>query len=235
MRGLNRTRVYCPGVIACLAITLLASGCQGLRCGTAGLGPQYGAVEGDLVGECGCDSGCGDSGCGECGCGECGDVAFPSTCGSCGTGGCGGISGLFLPLMSTKLACGSGCGGVYWGEWMNDPPACCDPCTDCGCWVEPRCCGHQGLLSRCWDRIHQALHVGMYGYRPGDCCGDCGGDCGGAGCSGCESCGGGTSFDDGVPIEELPMGTVSPAEITHQIRQEHGRSPHPLVSRRMRR
>jgi len=27
------------------------------------------------------------------------------------------------------LACGAGCGGVYWGEWTSDPPEVCDDCT----------------------------------------------------------------------------------------------------------
>ena len=229
MRG--RTMMYFPGVIACLAMTMLASGCRhGLHCGT-GAGPYGGG--GDLVSECGC--------------GECGDVAFPSTCGSCATGSCGGMSGLFLPLMSTKLACGSGCGGVYWGEWMNDPPECCDPCTDCGCWVEPRCCGHQGVLSKCWNKLHHAMHVCIHGYKPGncfdDCCGEpCASDCGG--CGGCDGCSGGGYADGGaaymedgvpIPIEEMPAGPSTPAEVTQMIRHKHGRSPHPVVSRRMHR
>ncbi|MCI0333798.1 MAG: hypothetical protein L0228_11320 [Planctomycetes bacterium] len=36
--------------------------------------------------------------------------------------------------------CGSGCGcseEVYWSEWHNDPPRCCDPCDCHGNWIGP--------------------------------------------------------------------------------------------------
>lgn len=62
-------------------------------------------------------------------------AAFPASCGTLAPGGCGGLSGLMLPLLSTRLACGSGCGDVYWGEWLCDPPECCDACNDDGCWA----------------------------------------------------------------------------------------------------
>jgi hypothetical protein len=26
---------------------------------------------------------------------------------------------------------------VYWSEWHNDPPRCCDPCDHCGNWIGP--------------------------------------------------------------------------------------------------
>jgi hypothetical protein len=43
------------------------------------------------------------------------------------------IRGVFRPLF--------GCGGcdseLYWNEWHNDPPRCCDPCDPCGNWVGP--------------------------------------------------------------------------------------------------
>ena len=61
--------------------------------------------------------------------------SFPASCGTRVPGGCGGLSGLMLPLLSTRLACGSGCGNVYWGEWLCDPPECCDACNDDGCWA----------------------------------------------------------------------------------------------------
>lgn len=37
----------------------------------------------------------------------------------------------------------SQCGELYWSEWFNDPPECCDPCNNCGDYV-----GHQPC-SRC--------------------------------------------------------------------------------------
>ncbi|MEM8864731.1 MAG: hypothetical protein AAGF31_04215 [Planctomycetota bacterium] len=37
--------------------------------------------------------------------------------------------------------CGDCCLGcdkeLYWSEWHNDPPRCCDPCDKCGNWVGP--------------------------------------------------------------------------------------------------
>jgi hypothetical protein len=48
-----------------------------------------------------------------------------------------------------KALCGSGscgCSGeVYWSEWHNDPPCCCDPCNRCGQWTGPSAgCGCGG-------------------------------------------------------------------------------------------
>jgi hypothetical protein len=86
----------------------------------------------DDCGGMGCDGACGAGGGPACGMPA---QAFPATCGTLAPGGCGGLSGLMLPLLSTRLACGSGCGDVYWGEWIFDPPECCDGCNDDGCWA----------------------------------------------------------------------------------------------------
>jgi hypothetical protein len=99
---------------------------------------------------------CSDPGCG-CGtaggCGECCEPACSCdpSCGagtSCGGGGCclGGRAcffdsccGRFVGLFDRL--CGTGCGGcsneIYWSEWHNDPPRCCDPCDQCGNWTGP--------------------------------------------------------------------------------------------------
>jgi hypothetical protein len=56
--------------------------------------------------------------------------------------------------------CGALCGGsscgcnseVYWSEWHNDPPRCCDPCNRCGQWTGPSAgcgCGGCGGCSDC--------------------------------------------------------------------------------------
>jgi hypothetical protein len=45
------------------------------------------------------------------------------------------------------LTCGSGCSEVYWGEWLSDPPACCDPCVNLGN------CHRRGFLENCWSTI----------------------------------------------------------------------------------
>lgn len=31
-----------------------------------------------------------------------------------------------------RTYCGDGCGEKYCSEWSNDPPACCEPCDNCG-------------------------------------------------------------------------------------------------------
>lgn len=45
---------------------------------------------------------------------------------------------LLAPLTFFQpLFCGGGCGEVYYGPWVNDPPDCCDPCDPCGNWAGP--------------------------------------------------------------------------------------------------
>jgi hypothetical protein len=46
--------------------------------------------------------------------------------------------------ISSNCCCCGGCcdcGGcsceMYWSEWHNDPPQCCDPCDRCGNWIGP--------------------------------------------------------------------------------------------------
>jgi hypothetical protein len=40
-------------------------------------------------------------------------------------------------LLHAIFGC-TGCdSGLYWSEWFNDPPACCDPCDDHGYWTGP--------------------------------------------------------------------------------------------------
>ncbi len=167
--------------IACISALLLAgsSGC--------GLHHAYctndcgGCSDAVIVAEGG---GCSDGGCVEGGCG--GDI-YPGTCGAKSLGYHGGLSGFCLPLLSTRLACGSGCGDVYWNEWICDPPECCDPCDDGGCWVGPQYSVHPGGVVR--GVVHsvkmaavRVIHLGLYGYR-GSACGGCA-----VGCAECSTC-----------------------------------------------
>jgi hypothetical protein len=50
--------------------------------------------------------------------------------------------------MCSALCGGGGCGcsgELYWCEWHNDPPRCCDPCNRCGQWIGPSAgCGGSG-------------------------------------------------------------------------------------------
>lgn len=104
--------------------------CTGPECGTCDSCPSCGCDEpvcgcsgavcekkpcclsclGSLIGRFKKSAGCGDACCGDTCCGD--------TC--CEPGSIGGCD----------------C-ELYWSEWHNDPPRCCDPCDKCGNWVGP--------------------------------------------------------------------------------------------------
>lgn len=146
-----------------------ACGCDGrsmagrMWCGDCGCGPHKPLINvctgpeccGGCDPACGCEVGCGDApGCGcEVGCGD--------TCGGCvkrccpffetlgyglkcvGREAVGVVRAVGAPL-GLCCPCGRSCGGcgeLYWNEWHSDPPACCDPCDDCGNWVGPSASG----------------------------------------------------------------------------------------------
>jgi hypothetical protein len=146
-----------------------------------------------------CTTGCGScsgsalmAGPGGCADGACTGDVYPGTCGARSLGSCGGLSGFCLPLLSTRLACGSGCGDIYWNEWICDPPECCDPCSDGGCWVGPAPCAHPGgviwgAVQRVKGAVVRVVHLGLYGYRPGYC-GGCETGCAGCGVDNCLEC-----------------------------------------------
>jgi len=109
--------------------------------------------------------------------------------------------------MRRCATCGKGCGEIYWGEWISDPPDCCDPCDQCyGCYTGPHgaCC-----LGPC-QRLLAALHGYSYCPKP-DCGPACGGFCNRGGCgsvcgcggAGCASCGGGPH---GAMLSGTPYG-----------------------------
>lgn len=125
-------------------------------------------------------NGCADGCCGTTSCGPAGGCAYGATAptkpcaagdvGPCGQSCCFTVRG----WLRNNLTCGKGCGEVYWGEWISDPPDRCDPCDDChGQFVGQRGCCPPGFFGR--------LAHGFSCLRP---CGGCGG-------SGCTSCGGG--------------------------------------------
>jgi hypothetical protein len=143
------------------------------NCGCESYMPMCGCTGPDC-----CESSCGCGDCCEAGCGceascGCSDCCEPS----CGCGGCkkktGCCTGLFAACgrMCSSLCGGGSCGcsgEVYWSEWHNDPPRCCDPCNRCGQWVGPS----------------------SGSSRP---CGCGGGGCSSCGPSGC-GCNGGNDF-----------------------------------------
>jgi len=51
-------------------------------------------------------------------------------CGPCGFHG-GPLRWLYR-LLTRNCYWGRSCGELYWGDWWNDPPDCCDPCDRCG-------------------------------------------------------------------------------------------------------
>ena len=167
-----------PAIVVAL---LSASGCCCVGpCGPLGLGlackPGCGM---NCRGGCGqsCGSSCGAScgaacgaSCGpSCGCDSCATCGPSLTCSQC----CGGIK----YWLNGRCYAGRSCGQKYWGEWVSDPPYCCDPCNQCANFVGPRCCG-PGPLLRLWNAV---------ACNP--CCNSCN-SCGGAGCG---ACGGGYS------------------------------------------
>ena len=119
----------------------------------------------------------------------------PIGCGA--AGGCGDCDGVCygqqvipagpldsLHQMRKNLVCGSGCGGVYRGEWISTPPDCQDPC--CGTeFVGGATPCRPFCLQPCWQPGMLLRH--LYGSRfcdsgvsqPSCGCGlaSCDGDC----------------------------------------------------------
>jgi hypothetical protein len=155
-------------ISVCALVALLAGG--GCCCGPQAAGDCCICLPKPIV-WCGEQNEC-SPGCESC--------AAPTECG-------------ILPNLRRCMTCGKGCGEVYWGEWISDPPDCCDPCDECyGQWTGPH--GYCSL-GPC-QRLLAALH--HYKYCPKPCCDEwcgwfcrkgpghaCGADSG----EGCSTCG----------------------------------------------
>ncbi len=143
---LERLKTVCLLVAACLPIL---SGCGAFRCG-CGDGCRHKSPYAGMQYDCCCETcgpncgpSCGHSncccgtacrGCGqECGCGS------PDDCGGSVDGSCGKRRHKWRLFGMFDCA---GCGGCYWNEWYNDPPAQCEPCDCCGNYTGPyaTCC-----------------------------------------------------------------------------------------------
>ena len=130
MSGINR---FLGIFIVSLVAVAVGGGCCCLDscCTSIGVGdctsyPGSEGCVGDVCGggtQFGCGGGCGVGGW----YGGCGFTA--GICNGCGTWtpGCRPVLGL-LRLVRQAIFCGVGCGGVYWGDWLGDLPACQDPC-----------------------------------------------------------------------------------------------------------
>jgi hypothetical protein len=127
-------RLKLPLYLASLGVILLA-GCSTMHCGDGCR--QYGSPYAGMKYECECETcgpNCGPS-CGEyaCGCAE------EATC-ACECGDkCGKSRSCWSGL--GRRGC-NGCGELYWSEWFNDPPACCEPCDCFGNFIGPHDTGY---------------------------------------------------------------------------------------------
>jgi hypothetical protein len=63
-----------------------------------------------------------------------------------------------------SLLCSGGCGEIYYGEWTNHPPDCCDPCDNAK-QCTPPIVRRRGVLF--------GIFSGLYGKRIPRDCGDC--------------------------------------------------------------
>ncbi|MCH5377060.1 MAG: hypothetical protein JJ992_24115 [Planctomycetes bacterium] len=119
------------------AAMIIANGCCTMHPSACGVGPVGG--------------GCGIEGC--------------NSCPSCGPVGYRHDS--FFRHVCSTLTCGSGCGELYWGEWMSDPPDDCDSCDNCGNWTGAAPYGKgtevTGCGPICWHPL-QGLR-NLWGYR----------------------------------------------------------------------
>lgn len=130
-------------------------------------------------------------------CNECGPAPVAACGEACGPGG-------LIPWLRRQLICGHGCGEIYLGEWISDPPDCADPCDTChGQWTGPGGVCRLGPFQR--------ILAGLHGYRycPPPYCGPwcpifprhgwrgCGpiANCDACGGAGCATCGGGLWAD----------------------------------------
>ncbi len=103
-----------------------AGGCGG-RCGTAC------GCAGCCEPACGCGDACGCGG----GCHDGGGTLWFKQCGFCQP--CWEVLDVLHSISNRGGCCGcNGCSSeLYWSEWHNDPPRCCDPCDRCGNWTGP--------------------------------------------------------------------------------------------------
>ena len=189
---------------ALAALCMIASGCvspYAYYCPDGCTPPTVSGRMGDVPGWA--PGHCGDCG----GCNGCDDCLDGDPCGA-GPCGCPSIFGGFFKM----LTCGAGCGEIYWGEWINDPPDACEPCDDCGNWIGPQaCCPPKGI----WK-----LWYGLLGERYADA----------AAPGGCDDCGQAVPevWDEPVlnspePLEVVPVPAPDPTP-SPEARRPRGRS-----------
>lgn len=146
------------------------------------------------------------------------------SCDACGV--CGGACEGHTPAQHLKhmLTCASGCGEIYWGEWISDPPDDCDPCDDWGNWVGPTdCCGTSCLdsLASSWCNLFGYRNGGGKGGKGKGGCGTCGGK---GGCDSCDAGGLSAPYYD-VPVEDSGEAAEAPTPEAPTPEIEAGNQP----------
>ncbi len=160
-------------------------------------------------------------------------------CASCGThSGCGdhcnnceGYNGPFGTVRKT-LACGSGCGEIYYGDWLSNPPNTCNECDATGYargvnarmpWLcnpfafwgyqyRPNSGGYGNPLR---GAVWGYGQYGTHGHGVG---------CGGVGCgSGCNDCGSG-GYGPSAPAIEGEIAPI-PAKNPEVLKKQVNRQP----------
>lgn len=144
-----RGRVSLFGI---LVLGLLGTvGCQSqcMNCRTGGMTPHQ-----TLIGSTSACGGCGLASCADCGtgCDQCGGT-------SCGHTGYARGPFDHLRKLGLGVVCGDGCGDIYWGEWISDPPDCCDPCGPYGMWTGSRVgCPPKRGIPMVWNLLSGYRH-----------------------------------------------------------------------------
>jgi hypothetical protein len=132
-----------------------------------------------------CDVGMAGGGCGIDGCGGC------ASCSPVGIGG-----GRVLGNLNAALTCGSGCGEVYWGEWINHPPDYCDSCDHQGNWTGGGACG-----ASCWHPFQGLRNLWGYRFASAGC---------ESGCSSCATCGSSAMDYESMDYESMEYVPAEP-------------------------
>ncbi len=147
---------------AVAAVALAASGCGFFHAVYyepygPGLGPDIAHCpnsNGDWEMGAGCDVACGRAPCAGhrsgryATCEVCGRSYGSAECGPYTDGHCGPLT-LVFALFRHHGFWGSGCGGRYYGEWLSDPPDCCDPCEFSAAGVPYEATGEPGGVASC--------------------------------------------------------------------------------------
>ncbi len=161
-----------------------------------------------------CDSIC-DSGCGKDGCKGC---AQKASCAKCSV-----AHRKPLSKLHDYFWCAGGCGEVYVGEWISDPPECCDPCdAHFGCWTGHNDCCHRKIFDPVlWILKRKHKHCAPWwadhGIPSSGChyidCPRCHGCypmvCG---CGGCGDCCCEEPVGDDVPVPQNPDASPHPSD-----------------------